>query len=258
MAAVGTQAAPAANPVKAAPKVVAMAGARVAKDVDAVDAADVAAMEATARAVHSASALTPKASPCWRMPTCQARTLAQWSPAVRSNALTADRARSVATALAVVASAMKVANVASRVPRAVPKAHQQQQAAPIAEATKPKPAKDVNHASPVKAAVAAVDEADADRAPTVKCAMPTARVRPASHQPTSKRLPMTAAPQRLHAATMANPVKSAAVNAPDVTAVLAANGKSALICASPHSRWRPRPTLRRLRQPPQCRCPSHA
>ena len=170
MAAAGTQAAPAANRVKAGPKVVAKAGARVAKDVDAVDAADVAAMEATARAVHNASALTPKANPCWRMPTCQARTLPQWTPPVRSNALTVDHARNVATALAVVASAMKVANAANRAQKAVQKARQQS-VAPMAEALKPKHA---NHASRVKDAAGAVDAVAADRAPTVRRAMQTA------------------------------------------------------------------------------------
>lgn len=251
MAETAMEVAPAQSQAMAAPKAVAMAVVHAAKAgvkaVVEVGAVDAAALAQTARLARNASASTPRANPCWRMPTCKARTPVHRKRPVRSSARTGARAPSAATAQAAVASAAKVASVASRAQRAAQKALLQQQPTAVPRtATATAIAKAANRANPVKAAVGEAAAMAVAHDLTVKREMPvakdaspnwalrTVKTQPLRRQQTSQHQWMTPALQA-RATRTARAARSAAATAMAVNAAPVVNAKSAPICASLHS-----------------------
>ena len=236
--------APAASQARVAPKAVAMAVVHVVKVVVEVGAVDAAAVGQTARLARNANASMPKASPCSPMPTCKARTPQHRSRPDRNNAPTGDLALSVVTAPAVVASATKPVNVASREQMAVQRALQRQPMAAPRTATLM--VQLANHANPVKSAADEAVAMAAAPARTVKDAaqvakdvspnwdLRTATTRQIRRQTTSQPLRTTTALQR-RATRTASPARSATATATAVNAAPVVNAKSALTCASRHS-----------------------
>ena len=162
-----------ANPAKAVLKAVAMDVLPVVRvvvmDVVVADVVDEAEIPAIARLARSASASTPKASLCSRMPTSKAQTRVHWNPRAKSNVRIAGLAPSAATGLVVVASARIPQNAVNLALRADRKGLRQPTAALRAATPKAKPV------NPAKAAVDGVVAVAGVRAKTARRAMRAAR-----------------------------------------------------------------------------------
>ncbi len=159
------------------------------------------------------------------------------SPRARTNALTVVHAQSAVIAQAVVESETKVLSAAKHVRRFVKTARRRLKATPKTVATK---CKAVN---PVKVAVGgaamAVDQEwtvkhrrKAPKAVSPSWALRTGTMPTAVHLPNRSRPLVAAALLRHRATRMANPAKSAAATAMDVSAKCVENAKSALTFAS--------------------------
>lgn len=262
MAVAAMEAALAASQAKVARKAVAMAAVLAAKVVVVAEVGAAAVAQTASRVRSNATASTPKESPCSRMPTCRARTLAHRRQPDKSNAQTGARATNVVNAATVqtaVANATRVASAVSHAQKGEPKVHQQP-----TETTKTAPtkAKCVSHAKAVADGADAMAVAHARTVKyvtqTAKAASPSSVLLRAKAPPTKQQRPsplrrMTVAKSPPPETRTASRVRSAAVIVMAVSAVPGASAKNVLICVSrPNRQPRKQALAKRWLMQPLC------
>lgn len=241
MAVIAMQAATAASQATVAQKAVAMDAVLVVKVVVVAEVGAAGTAQTARRVRNNANVSTPKESPCWRMPTCKARTLARRIRPARSNALTGARAASVVNAATVqteVANATRVANAVSHAQKVTSKAYQLPTPTTKIAPTK---ARTASHAKAVAGGVDAMAVAHARtvkyvtqtaKAASLSSALLRAKAPPTKQQWLSPHHRMAAAKSPLPEARTASRARSAAVIVMAANAGPVASAKSVLICAS--------------------------